>query len=124
MVWPLVAAYGLSAAAGLFTAARYKRYADRLSNYQQEFYGNYAAENVRYWDRYRRLHHIQHRPVRYPYRTGYNYDLSRLQNAGLRKVSAQNSVWNSGARAVGIFGFYRAPIGYRATPNYTDIMFR
>lgn len=123
MVWPLVAAYGLSAAAGVYTAARYKKYADRLSNYQEQFYGGYYRENKRYFDRYRRIHHIEHRPIRYPYRTGYNYDLSRLQNAGLRKVSAQNSVWNSGSRAVGIFGFYRSPVTYRMNPSYTDIMF-
>lgn len=119
----LALAYGLSAGVGLYTAHRYSRAVNRVSDYQTRFYGGAYAENRRFFERYRRLHHIQHRAIRYPYRTGYTYNLSQLQNAGLRKMSAQNSVWNSGARVGGIFGFYAPTRGYRGNPNYVDVMF-
>lgn len=85
---PLVIAAAAMGAASLIQNgwniySTYKRTSgyDRAYNYTLDYHKGYNAENTRYWENYIRRHHLDRRTVLYPYRTGMNYDLSRMYSA-------------------------------------------
>lgn len=105
--------------------ASYRQYKaqSKITAYQDEFYRGAYNENKMFWYEYRRRHHILDRPIKYPYRTGYNYDLSALQNAHLREMSAQNRVYSAWSGAGIPLGYYRRPAGYRSIGNAPALMY-
>lgn len=92
-------------------------------NYQQAFY----EENSRFWDDYIKRHHLEKRQIKYPYRTGYNFNRTGIMgaDAGLYNddLSRTGSYFRAGSTALGLAGLYRAPTTYRSNPNYTDMMY-
>lgn len=106
---------GVQALAGTGLAYSNYRATKRATDYQEAFYNGYNEENKYFWYRYRKIHHILDRPIRYPYRTGYNYNMSALQNAGVRKVSSQNAVYRSVAGGI-------VPVRYAVRPRQPRIV--
>lgn len=135
MVVPLVIAGAIvgsavvSAIAQMYTTYKSTGEYDKAYNYTNAFYNGASAENERYFEDYIRKHHISNRDIRYPYRTGYNFDMSKVltSNAGLNANSYNryNSIVQGGSRVVGAgaSGYRIAGIGpYRGKP-ITDVMY-
>lgn len=109
---------------GYLTARSNYRSTKKAVDYAEEFYSGYNRENSRFWADYRRAHHwSSRRQIKYPYRTGYYYNLSSLQNAGVRKVSSKNAVYRALAGGIVPFGFYRRSNSYGYVPYDSGIMY-
>lgn len=124
MGFPVMAvAVGVTSLISALTAISNYNATESAIDYEKDFYGGAYLENKRFWDDYRRAHGWNSkRQIKYPYRTGYNYNLSALQNAGVREVSAKNSVYRSLASGIVPFGFYRGG-GYSSRNNYPSVMY-
>lgn len=62
---------------------------DVYNRYVEGFYGSAEKENASYFARYLRAHHLDPKDVKYPFRTGMNFNESQLYSAGVRDVSNQ-----------------------------------
>lgn len=109
MAVPLLAAAAVIAALGKIISAGanvYQTYestsnTDTVNRYVRDFSKGYYDENDRYWQQYIARHHLQNRQVLYPYRTGYNYNLTNLYSS----QAALNN--NELARNMSWFGLLR-----------------
>lgn len=124
MAIPVMAvAVGTTSLISALTAISNYRAQKSAIDYERMYYGGVESENYRFWSDYRKAHGWNSkRQIRYPYRTGYNYNLSALQNAGVREVSAKNSVYRSLASGIVPFGFFRGG-GYSSRNNYPSVMY-
>lgn len=91
---------------------------DVYNRYVGDFYGGAEKENAAYFARYLRAHHLDPKDVKYPFRTGMNFNESQLYAAGARGVSNEYARLSSlmhGATRVG----QSASIGaYNSTKTY------
>lgn len=84
---------------------------DRYQNYVNAFYNGAMRENERYWANYIHKHHLDSRQILYPYRTGYNFDASKIYSSDSAMVGNQynraGSYVNGGTRVIksGAFGY-------------------
>lgn len=106
----------LSSLAGYGIARSNYKAVKKAADYQTRFYNGSYRENRRFWADYIRTHHLEHRRIRYPYRTGYNYNLSPLYSADVRKVSSKNAVASAYARLYSPFGLYQSGPRYNPSP--------
>lgn len=75
---------------------------NQISTYQKGYYD----ENTRYFSEYIRRHHLEGREIVYPYRTGFNYDLSKMYSADANLVN--NSLNRTGSYVRALTGGARA----------------
>lgn len=102
-----------STMAGIYQTQETTRNADFVNNYGVNYGNGYWNENARYWDDYIRRHHLGSREIKYPYRTGYEYNLSGLYSA---QMSLRNNEINrnlSWFRLLGGGGIGQGPSLYR-----------
>lgn len=122
----------VTAVQGLYNAystEQTSRSSDKVASYSLAFNKGALYENSDFWDRYIRAHHLQNRKIRFPYRTGYNFNETGVKAAENSLLYNQWSRFNSYANAG--FGTARAGIGaygvmgntYRPQKNYTDVMY-
>lgn len=52
--------------------------ADKVNEYNLKYGVGYYDENTRFWNDYIQRHHLGRRNTRYPYRTGVEFDRSRI----------------------------------------------
>lgn len=124
MAFPLMAGalVGTTIVGGLVSYSNYKS-TKQATDYAQDFYNGSYKENLRFWSDYRRAHHWNpRREIRYPYRTGYNYNLQGMYNAGVREVSAKNSVYRSIASGLVPVAMWRGS-GHNPS-RYVGMMYR
>lgn len=89
MAFPVIAALvGLaalgkiaSAAAGVYSTYESTANLDRVNSYSRDFSKGYYDENTRFWDQYISRHHLKNREILYPYRSGFNYNLSNMYSS-------------------------------------------
>lgn len=103
---------------GYVTARRYDRAVRESNRYLEGYYNGAYHENRRFWNDYIRAHHLGNRKIRYPYRTGYYYNMSALQNARVRAVSSQNSLYRAGYGGLVSLGYSVRPRGPRTMNIY------
>lgn len=123
MAFPLMAGalVGTTLVGGLVSYSNYKA-TKRATDYTEAYYNGAYRENLKYWSDYRRAHHwSRNREIRYPYRTGYEYNLSGMYNAGARQVSAKNSVYRALIGGIVPIAMYRNS-GYNPS-RYVGMMF-
>lgn len=77
----LLAASAIGAAWNIYQTDQTTKLQDKTYTYTRDFQRGYYDENSRFWNDYIRLHHLENRKIMYPYRTGYNYDLSKMYTA-------------------------------------------
>lgn len=93
MPFPLIAVAAIASSA-LINGA-WNAYQTHQSTYASDkayaFRSSYelgaSLENRRFWSDYIRRHHLEGREILYPYRTGYNYDLSKMYTADAALVN-------------------------------------
>lgn len=103
----------VSTMAGIYQTQETTRNADFVNNYGVNYGSGYYNENSRYWDDYIGRHHLSNRQIRYPYRSGYEYNLSSLYSA---QMSLRNNEINrnlSWFRLLGGGGLGQGPSLYR-----------
>lgn len=85
---------------------------DQQLRYTRDYQGAFYNENTRFWNDYIKRHHLEKRQIMYPYRTGFNYDLSKMYSAERdldinsfnRKSSIVNGLLGSGRSAAFLYG--------------------
>lgn len=103
----------ISTSAGIYQTQESTKNADYVNKYGVEYASGYRDENTRYWNDYIRRHHLDGRQIRYPYRTGYEYNLSQLYSS---QMSLRNNELNrnmSWFRLFGGGGLGQGPSFYR-----------
>lgn len=92
---------------------------DRALEYTKNYVSGAYRENTRYWDDYVKRHHLEKREIMYPYRTGFNYDLSKVYTSDARLVS--NDMARTGTYVYGATSTARTLIPKRKTTiNYNS----
>lgn len=119
----LTAYAGISSVIGYGLARQNYRAVKKASDYTERFYNGYRRENFRYWQDYIKSHHLQNRVYRYPYRTGYYYNLSSVYSARARQVSARNSMYSAGVRMFSPLGLYQRGTAYGFRPMNASYMY-
>lgn len=77
LVATLAASTALSTAMQIYGTEKSTRASDLAYQYSSNYELGRMMENERYFKDYLRAHHIEHRSIKYPYRTGYEYNQSR-----------------------------------------------
>lgn len=121
-----------STAVDLYNNNRVQQASDLTAQFQRDFYQGSFNENTRFWNDYIRRHHLSDRAIRYPYRTGYNFNLTGLYDA--ERIFTSNDALRLGSYFTGAsrianaggFSYYmyhRLP--YRGSPPNarTDMMY-
>lgn len=124
MVAPLVAGAILaSALANIGLSYSDYKAVQRQSDYITGYNRDYQIENARFFHDYKVAHHwSDRREIRYPYRSGYIYNMSNVYGADSRKVSGKNRVYHAMVSGLVPFGFVRSG-GYRSNGNYASVMY-
>lgn len=68
---------------------------DMYNKYVEGFYGGSQEENSAYFARYLRAHHLDPADVKFPYRTGMNFNQSQLYAAGSKLVNNEYARYGS-----------------------------
>lgn len=132
MPFPIIAvAIGAAAAASagwnIYQTHKSTEKSDEILDYTGEFYRGHYQENTNFWQEYIRRHHLQNRSIKYPYRTGYNFNRASIMSAdaGLynNELNRYGSYFRAGSTALGLAGLYRPSNTYKSNPNYTDVMY-
>lgn len=103
----------ISTGAGIYQTYETTKNADEVNEYGVKYGQGYYDENTRFWRDYIQRHHIGGREIRYPFRTGYEYNLSALYGA---QASLRNNELNrnmSWFRLLGSGGVGQGPSFYR-----------
>lgn len=103
----------ISTGAGIYQTYESTKNADVVNEYGVNYGKGYYEENSRFWNDYIRRHHLQERQVKYPYRTGYEYNLSGLYSS---EMALRNNELNrnmSWFRLLGSGGLGQGPTFYR-----------
>lgn len=94
---------------------------DEVNKYLGEFYGGQLQENMAFWDRYIRAHHLEGRQIRFPYRTGMNFNEKGILNADFGSLYNQYARYGSyvhGATSLGKSAGYGYYFATRPTPAF------
>lgn len=103
----------ISTGAGIYQTYESTKNADVVNEYGVKYGQGYYEENTRYWNDYVRRHHLQGRQVKYPYRTGYEYNLSGLYSGQMALRNNELSRNMSWFRLLGSGGLGQGPSFYR-----------
>lgn len=71
----------VSALSNIYQTKKTSDVYDKAYNYNYGFQTGAYSENQRYFEDYIRRHHLGGRTIKYPYRTGYLYDMSKMYTA-------------------------------------------
>lgn len=137
MVAPLVLAGIFLAAAAIdsmynvYSSHESKNAANKANSYIADYTNGAMAENSRYFEDYIRKHHLSGRDIKYPYRTGMNYNASALYGAEYSNRLADLNLYGSyvhGGTSIaraGAGGYYMANRMYRPgkNSNINDVMY-
>lgn len=87
--------------------------ADVANQYMVDYSSGYYDENSRFWNDYIQRHHLGGREIKYPYRSGYNYNLSSLYTGQMALKNNELSRDLSWYRLLGGGGLGQGPSFYR-----------
>lgn len=87
--------------------------ADVANQYMVDYSSGYYDENTRFWNDYIQRHHLGGREIKYPYRSGYNYNLSSLYTGQMALKNNELSRDLSWYRLLGGGGLGQGPSFYR-----------
>lgn len=87
--------------------------ADVANQYMVDYSSGYYDENSRFWNDYIQRHHLGGREIKYPYRSGYNYNLSSLYTGQMALKNNELSRELSWYRLLGGGGLGQGPSFYR-----------
>lgn len=87
--------------------------ADVANQYMVDYSSGYYDENTRFWNDYIQRHHLGGREIKYPYRSGYNYNLSSLYTGQMALKNNELSRELSWYRLLGGGGLGQGPSFYR-----------
>lgn len=107
LVASLAASTALSTAMQIYGTEKNTRASDLAYQYGSNYELGRMMENERYFKDYLRAHHIEHRAIKYPYRTGYEYNQSRYyqnQSNLLANQTSRQSAYVGGISS--LFGLY------------------
>lgn len=103
----------ISTSAGIYQTYETTKYADNVNNYGVYYGSKYKQENDRFWDDYVQRHHLERRDVRYPLRSGYEYNLSSLYSSQMALKTNEVNRNMSWFRLLGGGGLGQGPSIYR-----------
>lgn len=103
----------ISTGVGIYETHETTKNADKVNEYNLEYGKGYYDENTRFWNDYIQRHHLGGRSIRYPYRTGFEYDRSRIYSpeAFLKNNEINRNL--SWYRLLGSGGLGQGPSFYR-----------
>lgn len=129
IVAAMVAMQGVSTAFDIFSTHQTTKASDQAARYTQDFYNGSFTENSRFWQDYIRKHHLEGREIKYPYRTGMNYNMSQLYGSESALTSNRYARYgsyvhgaNNMVKSVGYPMMFRGNT-YVPKKNYTDVMY-
>lgn len=99
--------------ASIYETAQSTKNSDIVNEYGENYAKGYRDENSRYWNEYIRRHHLGNREIKYPYRTGYEYNLSSLYGYQIAQKNNELSRRMSAFRVFGSGGIGQGPTLYR-----------
>lgn len=95
----ILASVLMSSIGNIYTTDRSTKAHDKQYRWIESYQNGAFEENARYFNDYMVKHHIANRAIKYPYRAGYNYDLSKLYGAQAGLYSNALYRANSGLQA-------------------------